>query len=103
MELPFPALDLSTETKDLSHLQVQIAVGRVIKENPVVAEYLTDAINHITRTLLDSKFLASEAKLVKAQVLQCTNQIRAYEHLLSLAVNLEAAQDRFTELTTPKE
>lgn len=100
LEPLIPALDIATAEKDLQHLGSQIVVGEVLMNNPEVLHYLRDQINHINRGLLDASILGQAPELVKAHYLQCVNQIRAFEHLFSLATNLEINRNLYHSRTT---
>lgn len=85
---------------DITHLGKQLEVAQVLHDNPVVMEYLKNQIDQLTSSVMNSASVTASAEAARIHLVQCQNQIRAYDHLYGLAANIVELRNSYTALTT---
>lgn len=85
---------------DIAHFSRQLEVAEALHANPVIVEYIKDQIDIVTSELMNASSLGQSPEIARGYLVQCQNQIRAYDHLYGLAANIVEIRNTLTTLTT---
>lgn len=101
MEPLFAEKPAPTLGNDLEFLSIQMEVGQQLLASPAVIEYIKYQVEILQTELFNMQSIGVNADVVKSMYIQINSQIRAYEHLYSLAQALPEMMAKFQTLTTP--